>query len=326
MSAPTIGLALIARDEEAALPHLLASIDRGAFDQVALLDTGSTDSTVEIFERWAQDQDLALGFVVDRFEWVDDFAAARNAADQLLDTDWLCWADCDDQIFGAGMLRKALAADAARSPIAFDALYIEVLDGEQVGEPWWQQRLYPRGEARWVGRLHEHLRYSDRDGLEHRDEARCLRLPPGLVRWVHAPHRDHGRASLDRNRGILQRWAEAEPRNLRPLGMLAATEAQSGRFAAALELLDRYLTISFTPPLSRLDHAEHRRALWALETLRRAVASGMSERERLNLANVLLAIVLTREPGAFWSTGPFAEDARNPEPAHLAAELEGAAA
>ena len=49
----SVGLAIIARDEAANLPWLLDSV-RGAFDQVVLCDTGSTDATVEIFEQWAR--------------------------------------------------------------------------------------------------------------------------------------------------------------------------------------------------------------------------------------------------------------------------------
>jgi len=64
---PTLGLSLIARDEERFLPGLLESID-GAFDQVALLDTGSTDRTVEIFTDWASRQSLPLGYAVANFD------------------------------------------------------------------------------------------------------------------------------------------------------------------------------------------------------------------------------------------------------------------
>lgn len=82
-AAPTVGLALIAKDEEEALPGLLASVE-GAFDQVALLDTGSTDRTVEVFEEWSAAEKVRQpGFIstLGHFEWCDDFAAARNAAD-----------------------------------------------------------------------------------------------------------------------------------------------------------------------------------------------------------------------------------------------------
>jgi hypothetical protein len=81
MNRQTVGLALIAKDEEDVLPALLDSID-GAFDQV-MLDTGSSDATKEIFETWCSTQALRIGWTLEDFQWVDDFAVARNAADEL---------------------------------------------------------------------------------------------------------------------------------------------------------------------------------------------------------------------------------------------------
>jgi glycosyltransferase involved in cell wall biosynthesis len=107
---PTVGLAIIARDEEASLPRLLQSIS-GAFDQVVLVDTGSKDGTTKVFEEWARTEaELHPGFrwIVDRFEWIDDFSAARNHADSLLTTDWLVWADADDEISGAENIRAVV--------------------------------------------------------------------------------------------------------------------------------------------------------------------------------------------------------------------------
>ena len=92
---PTIGLALIARNEEHGLPRLLDSIT-GAFDEIALVDTGSTDDTVAIFEAWCEC--AGQNAVIDHFEWVDDFSAARNHSQSLLSTDWIAWADADDTI------------------------------------------------------------------------------------------------------------------------------------------------------------------------------------------------------------------------------------
>ena len=49
---PTLGLALIVRNEEEALPRLLESIE-GVFDRIVLVDTGSTDATKKVFTEWA---------------------------------------------------------------------------------------------------------------------------------------------------------------------------------------------------------------------------------------------------------------------------------
>ena len=78
----SVGLALIVRDEEKVLPTLLRSIE-GCFDQVACLDTGSKDRTIEVFETWARaEHDRHPGFsgISAEGKWNDDFSSARRAA------------------------------------------------------------------------------------------------------------------------------------------------------------------------------------------------------------------------------------------------------
>ena len=66
-----VSLTMIVRDEQVNLPRALESV-RGVFDEIVVVDTGSRDRTVEIAE--------SFGARVFHFAWIDDFAAARNAA------------------------------------------------------------------------------------------------------------------------------------------------------------------------------------------------------------------------------------------------------
>jgi glycosyltransferase involved in cell wall biosynthesis len=88
---PSIGLAVIAKNEEANVERWYESV-RGLFDQVVFVDTGSTDKTVEIATR--------LGCEVHHFEWINDFSAARNFAFSKLTTDYGMWLDLDDVLDG----------------------------------------------------------------------------------------------------------------------------------------------------------------------------------------------------------------------------------
>ena len=71
------GLTVIARNEEEKFPRCLESV-AGLFDEIIVVDNGSTDRTAEIAR--------SFGARVFDFPWVDDFAAARNEA--------LCQTDC----------------------------------------------------------------------------------------------------------------------------------------------------------------------------------------------------------------------------------------
>jgi glycosyltransferase involved in cell wall biosynthesis len=70
---------MIARDEARAIARTLQSA-RPFVERMIVLDTGSTDATRQIAAE--------AGAEVFDFAWVDDFAAARNAALDHSDADW----------------------------------------------------------------------------------------------------------------------------------------------------------------------------------------------------------------------------------------------
>jgi tetratricopeptide (TPR) repeat protein len=228
---PTVGLALIARNEENQLPRLLASIG-GAFDQVVFVDTGSTDRTVEIFTEWAEREQAArpeFTWTVDTYVWTGDFAAARNHAEQLLTTDWHSWADCDDELTGAQRLRD-LAAQAGPevAGFVFDYAYGHDPHGN-VNCRLKRERLVRAGAATWAGRIHE---------------AQILQGPavfvgPDVCEWIHHPAIE-GR-DPDRNLKILKAWVKAEPRNPRVLAYMGTETLARGQIKQSIGFFKRYL-------------------------------------------------------------------------------------
>ncbi len=79
---------MIVRDEEKNLPRALGSV-QGLVDEMVIVDTGSTDRTMDVARSW--------GARVDRIEWTDDFAAARNHSLSLAKGDWILVLDADDE-------------------------------------------------------------------------------------------------------------------------------------------------------------------------------------------------------------------------------------
>jgi glycosyltransferase involved in cell wall biosynthesis len=78
---------MIMKNEEENLPRLMKSVE-GCFDEIHITDTGSTDNSVEVAKK--------LGATVHHFDWVNDFAAARNASFEPVKTDYVMWLDLDD--------------------------------------------------------------------------------------------------------------------------------------------------------------------------------------------------------------------------------------
>ena len=78
---------MIVKNEQNNLPACLRSV-AGLFDEIVVVDTGSTDRTREIAREF--------GARVFDFVWVNDFAAARNAALARAKGDYAFWLDADD--------------------------------------------------------------------------------------------------------------------------------------------------------------------------------------------------------------------------------------
>ena len=85
----SVSAILITKNEESCLASCLESL-KGCVDEIVVVDTGSTDSTVRIAEKF--------GATIGTFEWVHDFSAARNAALELATGQWALWIDADEQL------------------------------------------------------------------------------------------------------------------------------------------------------------------------------------------------------------------------------------
>jgi len=84
-----LSLAMIVKNEEAKLAHCLESV-KPLVDEMVILDTGSTDKTVEIA--------MGFGALVHNFQWRDDFSAARNESLKHCRGDWVLVLDADEAI------------------------------------------------------------------------------------------------------------------------------------------------------------------------------------------------------------------------------------
>ena len=89
MTLPRISLAMIVRNEAPRLAQCLESV-RQAVDEIVIVDTGSTDITLQIARTYTAK--------VYSYRWGDDFAAARNYAIEQTTGDWILSLDADEQL------------------------------------------------------------------------------------------------------------------------------------------------------------------------------------------------------------------------------------
>lgn len=86
---PGVSACLIMKDEEANAEACLEGL-AGLFDEIVVVDTGSSDRTKEIA--------AGLGARVFDYPWEDSFAAARNESLRHARHEWIFWMDADDRI------------------------------------------------------------------------------------------------------------------------------------------------------------------------------------------------------------------------------------
>ena len=146
-----LSLCVIARDEEANLPRLLASVE-GLVDEIVVADTGSVDATVAIAQR--------AGARVCPFEWCDDFSAAYNHSLDHATGEWVLLLDADEELAPGSHdeVRRLIRSEEA---FAYTMLRQDYY-GDQPTEHGYteilQTRLFRRRDSvRFVGRIHQQL-------------------------------------------------------------------------------------------------------------------------------------------------------------------------
>lgn len=152
-----ISACVITKNEEKNIARWLA--DAGVYaDECVVLDTGSSDKTREIA--------VASGAAVYDYEWQDDFAAAKNSCLAKATGDWVVFLDADEFFASPEKLRGGLAFcqyfHSDMDLIAFTIVNVDADDGEREISRFPANRAFRRNsDLRYMGRVHESLRYSD---------------------------------------------------------------------------------------------------------------------------------------------------------------------
>jgi len=91
----TLSLCVICKNEENNIVNLLNSVKGDLLDEIIIVDTGSTDNTVEVLKTF---KNKFKKFKIDHFKWINDFSAARNYSFSKATSEYILWLDSDDTI------------------------------------------------------------------------------------------------------------------------------------------------------------------------------------------------------------------------------------
>lgn len=251
---PPASAAMIVRNEEARLEEALRSLQRlSALDEIVILDTGSTDRTLEI----ARD----LGARVYEQPWQDDFSFHRNRCLELCRNDWVLSFDGDEVLEDPGDLDAFFDHPTADGAL----VWIQTRCQSQLQESFLSLRVFDRRKGSWRFPVHNQL-----VGL-----GTAVATTARVTAWY-----EPSDVAVQRRRvQILIDALEREPDCAHHLYFVAKTLRMLRDWEGALAHIDRYLA---------LPGGEDRAAVWAWK-VEALLELGLREEATAVLAEALRA-------------------------------------
>ena len=145
-----ISAVYIAQNEEENISRSLESL-KGLVDELILVDTGSVDDTVKIFQSY--------GGSVYHLSWSDDFSAPRNLAISKATGDWLILLDADEYFTYETVtnLRKVIEENLGYNGFYINITNINKITGEALDSFYTLRIVKKQKGLAYYGRIHEEL-------------------------------------------------------------------------------------------------------------------------------------------------------------------------
>ena len=242
---PSLAAAMIVRNEARCITRCLESV-RPFVDKMVVLDTGSTDQTMELARK--------AGALVYEMPWPGSFAEARNRSLELADADWNLIVDADEWIVSGGPnLRSWRQAPDRLGAVCVRSLCDAAQERNGENTPThtqnWLTRVLPRG-VRFERRVHEQV-VSDLS---------CLKIQ------LYIEHDGYLQSQLetkaDRNTSLLWQDLEERPDDAYILYHLGQEASKRAEFAQACDLLRQ--SMALTPKNANWEHGLTIRYLYCL--------------------------------------------------------------
>lgn len=215
-----ISVCMIVRNEESILEQAIIST-QGLVDEIVVLDTGSTDNTVQL----AKEQGCVVLTGGDRMHK----AQCRNQVMEVASGDWVVILDADEQIADPIGLRAFLENTNAQ------AVYIMLnyMNGDKSTLSYAQMRCWRRGTFKYKYRAHEvPISVNGWGKVEYTDFV-----------WEHRPPSDRlWKSNYTRDRLLLD--IEENPNEGRPLYYYGRQQMYRGDWVESIDTMQKYLETS----------------------------------------------------------------------------------
>lgn len=218
---------MIVKNEEKVLARCLDSAAKW-FDEVIIIDTGSTDKT----------RAIALGFTdhVHDLTWMNDFAQARQYAVNFATSDWVVWLDADDVLEGGKYIRQIIDQTPEDiNCIQWRYVLGRDLHGNVMMELWRERAIRSSAKTHWQGKIHEVILFDE--------PMRAVKSSQVFVEHLPAP--DLTNEGSGRNLQILLDEVETMQDSVEPrtLFYLANEYFDAKRWVEAIGVYERYVLL-----------------------------------------------------------------------------------
>jgi glycosyltransferase involved in cell wall biosynthesis len=215
---------MIVKDEEACLERCLQSV-QGHVDEIVVVDTGSTDRTVEIARRF--------GARVYHHPWENDFSRHRNQSLSYATGDWILQLDADEEFFveDIALLHRTIAAGTADY---YHCQFHDIRHDGSVHGVFYLIRLFRNGLGMGFERkVHNQLQVKGEGAYS------ALRIR----HYGYDLAEERMEAKHRRTTTLLEEMVAADPRDAYSLFQLAASYSMHREFDRAVSYGERALAI-----------------------------------------------------------------------------------
>lgn len=235
---------MIVKNEEEFIDQCLKSV-RDLVDEIIIVDTGSTDRTIEICQKH--------GASIYPYTWNDHFAEARNFGINKAKSDWILWLDADEELeFGhKDLLQNTLANTQA------NMLLLPVMNysGESFPVNYNEAFLYyqPRIFRNHVGiQFHNRIHETPMFPKENESSNSITELEIPIHHYGYIQDISNKRNKEHRNLNLLQKEYQTPNHSPWIEYHLASEHYRQGNYHVAFEYLNesilRFLTNGKLPP------------------------------------------------------------------------------
>ena len=236
-----LSLCMIVKNEEKFLERCLRSLV-DVVDEINIIDTGSTDSTVEIARRF--------GANIDFREWRSDFAWARNEVLAMATYRWIMVQDADEELDPECiMMLHALKNAPAHKVGAYIRCLnlsnsVEEVDLLANAMAHSIIRIFPNDPTiRYTGAIHEHL-----IGTETGLGIEAVNTPVRIWHHGYTNETIAAKNKFDRNLSIVEEETKSDPDEAFNWYNLGQTRLVRGDTEAGIEALERMWEINGDTP------------------------------------------------------------------------------